>query len=87
MARPSRPTFSTRWCCGHQAVAGQLIALHFRVAALPTGWLGESLGSAEILLDSTGGYGWFVDGTPDQDEELPAARARARRLAPPGALA
>ncbi|MBY0523712.1 MAG: hypothetical protein K2R98_09940, partial [Gemmataceae bacterium] len=49
----------------------QLTALHFGVADLPTGWLGESLGSGEVLLDSTGGgHGWFVDGTPDQDEEF-----------------
>ncbi|MBY0524350.1 MAG: pre-peptidase C-terminal domain-containing protein [Gemmataceae bacterium] len=49
----------------------RLAGLHFGIVDLPVGWLGEYVGGTEILLDvNAGGHGWFIDDTPDADEEF-----------------
>ena len=42
------------------------------IADLPPGYLGETDGNTIYIDRTAAGYGWFVDPTPNQDEEFAA---------------
>jgi hypothetical protein len=54
------------------ALLGSLASATYAVRALPPGVLGETdVGARRVILSADGaGRGWFVDGTPLQDEEF-----------------
>ena len=61
-----------------------LRTVDIRIADLPTGLLGQTVGNT-IYVDSTAdGHGWFVDPSPSDDVEFTAAPGTASLVAPPG---
>ncbi len=54
-----------------ETLAARLSDLHFVIANLPGSQLGGSLDDGTIVIDvNAAGYGWFIDTTPDDDDEF-----------------
>lgn len=70
---------------GCDVAAAALDQVEFKIADLPGALLGQTVGNTIVIDADAGGYGWFIDPTPANNQCLAAARSPGSCLLRPQA--
>ena len=87
--RPIVAEAIARWAAAglDASTVARLTQVHFVISDLPGSYLGEADGSLVYLDSNAAGHGWFIDPTPELDEEFaPTANPGQLRAVDPRAV-